>query len=665
MALLIALELLTLRFAVTTLSAVRAFVGGEGLWSKAQKDAVASLQHYALTGDRKHYQLYLDHLRIPLGDRKARQALEKPVPDLKAAFEGFREGKIHPDDIEGVINLLRRFNSNLYVGNAIKIWIEGDRLLDEVMKEGDRIHRLISRGASVSPEIRRSFFRLSQLNEDLTRAEYNFSNTLGEGSRWLESTAFLILLIVVGSVEFTGLLLTFSFSRHLSRGLREINESARAIGEGDFDRKAPVRSKDELGELAGSLNHMAEELKVNIGERLSAETANQWKSLFVANISHEIRTPLSAILGFTELLKDRDIGPEERAKYLDIVHRTGENLNKIINDILDLSKVEAGRLELEVSSFPLPLFISDLRDLMTIKAREAGVRLVFEPSGKIPESISSDSVRLRQILINLIGNAVKFTPAGGEVRVSYRAQFTGGNTGRLVFRVSDSGPGIPLDRRQNLFQPFSQVGAGARSHGGTGLGLFLSRRLARALSGDLILLETPAGRGASFECTIACRFGEEEKPRAARTISASDVLLTGKRILVVDDAAENRFLIERLLAKRGAEVCGAANGREGVDRALNEEFDLILMDMQMPVMDGFAAASELRSRGYRRPIVALTAQAMREDRERCLDAGCDDYVAKPIQTNLLLQVITDLVHASRVESLHRLQTPRPERQIET
>jgi CheY-like chemotaxis protein/two-component sensor histidine kinase len=365
-------------------------------------------------------------------------------------------------------------------------------------------------------------------------------------------------------------------------------------------------------------------------------------------MSHEIRTPLGAIIGFSELLKDPALHPDERKRYVEIIHRTGENLTKIINDILDLSKVEAGRLEFERTSFALKTFLDDLHEIMSIKAAEKDVDLRFENSGEIPEWIITDPVRLRQVLINLVGNAIKFSHEGGSVRMTCNA-----DPRTLRFTISDTGDGIPREAQGKLFQPFSQVSGQANpSTGGTGLGLFLSRRLARALGGDIQLIHSSMGRGSTFQASIRYEVGQktfETEPlhlATSRSPSAplSDAILTGKRILFVDDAMENRILVNRILTKRGARVEVASNGREGVEQALQNDFDLVLMDMQMPVMDGFEATRELRRLGYQKPIVALTAQAMKEDRRRCLEAGCQDYLTKPIQSAELVDRVFRLIN---------------------
>lgn len=658
MALLIALELFTLRFSMHTLSAVRAFVGGEGNWSKAQKDAISDLQKYILTQNPRYYSNYLEHLRVPIGDHKARQALQSREPDLSKVYQGFIEGQIHPLDIPGVIELFQRFHDNSYLARAIGFWSQGDDLISELMSRGERIHSLYSLKKPTPQEIDKAISELEILNGRLTIVEDEFSSALGEGSRFLETTVLLALLLAVLTVETTGIFLTYSFSRNLSRGLNEINLGAKSLGSGHFEQRVAVRSNDELGQLAGSINQLARELEANIGRRHDAETASQWKSMFLANVSHEIRTPLGSIMGFTELLKDPGLLLEERDRYIGIIQRTSENLNNLINDILDLSKVEAGHLAIEEKMFATTGFFDDLFEVLNVKAQSKEVDLRLERIGRIPSSIRTDAERLRQILMNLIGNSIKFTPAGGSVRVIYQVR-----SEQLRVTIADTGPGIPREHQGRLFQPFSQASAEVgKSYGGTGLGLFLSRRLARALGGDVTLEMSSPGKGATFVATVklahiesqtqpslnsmareqvnsqddASRRRQEDVPGAV----VDDLRLAGRKILVVDDTQDNQLLIHRILSKRGAIVSFANNGKEAIEKALSEPFNLILMDIQMPIMNGDLAVRELRQRGYTQPIVAMTAQAMKEDRDKALSDGCDDYLAKPIPVHKLLQVVT-------------------------
>jgi two-component system, sensor histidine kinase len=631
MGLLIAVELFTLRFAMTTLSSVRAFVGGEGLWSKAQKAAVLNLEKYAHSRDNNYYRNYEKSLLIPTGDRQARLELFKENPDFLRVEEGFAQGQVDKKDIPGVIYLVRRFHNVPALHRALVLWEEGDELLRELMAEAKKLNILIE-GDGSPKEIDLSIKRIDMLDDQLTTVENNFSYALGEGSRWLEHLLLTVLLLAVLTIEGTGVLLTLSFSRNLSSGLRELSDTTAAVGQGDFSRRIPVRSKDELGQLAHSLNLMTATLENSVGEQKQAERASEVKSLFLANMSHEIRTPLGAMLGFAELLKDKKLSDEDREQYVEIILRTGNNLSKILHDILDLSKVEAGQIEIDKIQCSLSSILQEIREVMEIKSAEKGLRLVFISEGVVPEIIFTDEFRLRQILTNMIGNAIKFTDKG-EVRVHTKVE-----EGSLTFLIVDSGVGLTVDQGERLFQAFSQAdSSSARKRQGTGLGLILSRRLAVLLGGDVVLLSSKPGVGSVFSVRIGLETPPEITSTASRPAPTAgsptliDDSFSGKHILIVDDAADNRYLMEKILTKRGATVEQAENGVEGVEKALAGDFDLVLMDVQMPVMDGFMAVSRLRQENYVEPVIAITAHAMKGDKIRCMAAGFSDYLTKPIQ----------------------------------
>ena len=393
----------------------------------------------------------------------------------------------------------------------------------------------------------------------------------------------------------------------------------------------------------------AEEAHLNM-ERLAeaAESASHVKSLFLANMSHEIRTPLGAILGFTDLLNDPELTPAERDKYRSIIERNGRQLTQLIDDILDLSKVEAGHLDIENLEISLSALLADIDSILKFRASEKGLtfELVSEPSA--PESICTDPVRLRQILLNIVGNAIKFTEHGG---VRIHVSSSGENKRNVKFVVEDTGLGISKENQEKLFEWFTQADSSTtRKFGGTGLGLALSRRLARALGGD-IELESSDKVGSRFVITITNRnetgeCSQIEPAKKNKHAHLKDVL-KGLKILLVEDSADNRMLVESVLGRQGIKVSTAENGREGVEKAMNGDFDLILMDIQMPVLDGIQATTELRARGFAKPIVALTAHAMKEEREKTLGVGCDAHLTKPLVVSKLLNVIAEFTRPAR------------------
>lgn len=384
-------------------------------------------------------------------------------------------------------------------------------------------------------------------------------------------------------------------------------------------------------------------------EAKAAELASKTKSLFLANMSHEIRTPLGAILGFTNLLRDPNLTAEERESFFEVIQRNGRALSQLIDDILDLSKVEAGRLVIETIETNTRELISDVRSLMELRAQEKGLALRFETPAEIPSAIYTDPNRLRQILVNIIGNAIKFTECG-EIRVVVKAEPATAQPSKVVFEVHDTGSGIDPEQSKRLFSWFTQADASTtRKFGGTGLGLALSRRLAHSLGGD-VALKSSSANGSCFVISVATHLeGKIAKATSTKLPNVNQVLsefcdekLKGLHVLLVDDAADNRALVEKLLQKKHMQVDTAQNGREGVDKALAGKYDLILMDVQMPVLGGIEATEELRKAGVMTPIIALTAGAMKEERERTRRAGCNAHLTKPINFSELYSTLSDL-----------------------
>jgi hypothetical protein len=638
MATLVALELFTLLFAMETLTSVRAFVEGESSWSKAEKDSVISLNRYIETRDPVHYTLFKNHLGVPLADSLARVEMINDTHNYPVIHKYLVAGHVHPDDIPGAIKLIERFKTYPFLREALDIWEEGDRLLERLQVTAENMHQSIQ--AKDEARAQASFKEVLQINDEMTMLEQRFSSTLGAGARWLERILMSLLILTVLTVEVTGLLLTINFSRRFSRQLKELCEFADGIGRGDFDNRLVVSSKDEIGQLSQSLNMMAENLQKNKGQRDEAENANRVKSMFLANMSHEIRTPLGAILGFAELLRDCNLPEEERQQYLDIIHRTGTNLTKIINSILDLAKVEEGHIEIENSPFNLPELLNDVHSLLELRCVEKSIDLQFNKQGYVPDIVRTDALRLRQILMNILGNAIKFTDHG---KVSLTYEVHGSD---LVFYIRDTGVGLTPEQQGLLFKTFSQVDEShIRRYEGTGLGLALSRKLARMLGGDVKLLNSISGLGSEFEVRIKYELVESEpksipQPAYRQTTKPE---LEGKNILIVEDLAENRLLLERVLKKYGLSTTMATNGSEGVEAALKGNYDVVIMDIQMPVMDGYTATRKLRGQGYFKPILALTAHAMKDDRAKCLEAGYTDYLTKPVQTNELVQMLAKYV----------------------
>jgi signal transduction histidine kinase/DNA-binding response OmpR family regulator len=379
----------------------------------------------------------------------------------------------------------------------------------------------------------------------------------------------------------------------------------------------------------------------------AAEAANRAKSEFLANMSHEIRTPMTAIVGFADMVLHKDQGKVARIEWADIIQRNALHLLELINEILDLSKIEALQMKVERVACDLPVFLSEIVSLMRPRAMEKGLGFAITFQGPIPHVVQSDPMRLRQILINLLGNALKFTKTGKiEVRISDEG--AGGPNIVLRADVIDSGIGMTPEQLERLFQPFTQGdGSITRKFGGTGLGLTISRRLAKLLNGD-ISVGSELGIGSTFTLKIGGGpsagvemlqdLTEATLPATPDQRAQPDIHLHG-RILLVEDGRDNQRLLRMQLSAAGAEVVVADNGQIAVDLMTTRPFDLILMDMQMPVLDGYAATIELRRRGVKIPIIALTAYAMAEDRAKCMASGCSAYLTKPVNEETLLNTV--------------------------
>ncbi|MGN6370246.1 MAG: ATP-binding protein [Phycisphaerae bacterium] len=370
----------------------------------------------------------------------------------------------------------------------------------------------------------------------------------------------------------------------------------------------------------------------------AAEEATKAKSAFLANMSHEIRTPVTAIVGFAELLQDAGDPTLDRAAGLQTIQRNARHLLDLVNEILDLSKIEAGAMTVEKLPTEIRPLFSDVLSTMQPRAVQKGLALTLNMRGDVPERLVTDGMRLKQVVMNLASNAIKFTQHGRvDIRLAYHAA-----TQTLQAEVEDSGIGMNSEQISRLFQPFQQAdGSTTRIFGGTGLGLTISRRLAQLLGGDIEVRSAP-GQGSVFTLTITAPVDH-----TAAGVAASAAPGDGRAmprdlhgaVLIAEDGADNQRLLAAILQRAGLEVVIVDNGETAVEYALGGGFELVLMDMQMPTLDGYQAVRRLRAAGFARPILAVTADAHADDRVRCLDAGCTDYVPKPIDRALLLTTV--------------------------
>ena len=396
--------------------------------------------------------------------------------------------------------------------------------------------------------------------------------------------------------------------------------------------------------------------------RAAAESASQIKSDFLASMSHEIRTPINAIIGIADLLAKTTLSPEQN-KYVRVFRRAGDNLMNLINDILDLSKVEAAQLELEQTGFSLSDLLDKIREMLSVRAEEKGLALVFEVAPDVPDNLIGDPNRLRQVLLNLIGNAIKFTESG---QVSLHVTPDAGlpAPGALRFTITDTGIGIPVEKLGAVFERFTQADSSTtRKYGGSGLGLTISKRLVE-LMGGRIWVESSVGGGSVFSFTVRLEVLSSAMQRAPVPAGARpEPALLALRILLVEDSADNRLITVAFLAETPYWVDIAENGAIALEKFIAGSYDLVLMDRQMPVMDGLTATRAIRDweKANQRPptaILALTASALRGDQEKCMAAGCTAFLTKPIKQDVLLQAIR--THSPITLQSARAENARPD-----
>jgi len=633
-------------FGLELLSSVRALVGAEGLWAKAQKNAVYGLSKYAFSHREADYQAYLSYLAIPEADHLSRMELSRPKPDLRVTDADFVQAQNNPDDVRGMSLLLLYLNGYTPIRRAIEVWGEGDVTLLQLRSMAADYHALTLAGKDSSAANAAFILGLGQVNDRLTVLENEFSRIMGDVARWAKSVIIEFMVLISLMVGLATLAITLGVSRNIAQGVLEIGDAAAKAARGDLTVRVEVRSSDELGNLADAFNVMVSGLA----------RIERMKNDFLSNVTHELRTPLTLNLSPLESLLDGEYGDltGQQKAVLAVMQNNMHRLLQLVNGILDLAKLDAGKMQTNLEPTDLPALCAAVAEdfLPTLASR--GLRWEAD-IGAFDRPVQMDRYLYERILFNLLSNAVKFTPSGGSVALRLRQA-----EGQALLEVRDSGIGISDQDRAKLFQKFSQAEASStRRFEGTGLGLALVKECATALGGT-VDVQSKVGQGSTF--TVRCpapsaESGQVPQPRRALPWNVPAVPQAGTaaaaadddgnplpKVLMAEDNIELTDYVSGLLSSI-ARVRAVADGREALREARAWRPDLVLSDVMMPGMDGIALTRALKTDRATAsiPVVLLTALTEQSALLRGWEAGADDYLFKPFHPRELQARIRTLL----------------------
>jgi signal transduction histidine kinase len=481
MAVLIIIELFTLWFSITTLSSVRAFVGGEGLWSKAQKDAVYSLRKYYRGHDENDYKDYQKYMAVPMGDHKTRMELLKPNPDMDVAREGFLEGRLNPDDIDGAIKLFKRFHSIYYIQKAIQIWAQADSIIAELTPISQQLHAEIISPSPSNERIEHLISEIDPINQKLTVLEDEFSYTLGAGSRWLEGLVLKILLSVALTVEITGLVLSFSVSRGIRKGLNEITKTTSKIMKGDMTARARIFSRDEIGNAARAMNQMTTQLV----------KTNKELEQFAYISSHDLQEPLRTITNYVGLFQDKYKGKldKDADKYLEFIDGATNRMKILIKEVLDYSRIGHDKPKVNIDCNQV---LQDIMNDLSLTIHETNTIIKAD---RLPVIFGYPEIK--SLFQNLIINAVKYRKNETQPVINISVKDI---TDEWLFAFKDNGIGIDKDYHERIFDIFQKLHS-QKQYPGTGIGLAVCKKIVE-IHGGKIGVDSEPGKGSTFYFTI-------------------------------------------------------------------------------------------------------------------------------------------------------------------